>query len=170
MKEVENILSSHFKRKIEVESSEQLSEAKRRNQLLRIYIKDPKDKIPTSVILKKTVIRENRDFELERFARDFAGLKFLSMIPNLSGFVPTFYGGNIAQHFMLLEDLGDIHHSLVDSLTGDDEKKAEAALHRFVISVAKLHAGTFHSTEKYWQIYQETSLKPRSWQVDLQEE
>jgi hypothetical protein len=170
MKEVENILSSHFKRKIEIESSRQLSEPERRNQVLRLYIKNPIDKIPASVILKKTVIRENKDFELERFASDFAGLKFLSTMPNLSGFVPAFYGGNVSQHFMLLEDLGETHQSLVDSLIGGDEKRAEAALHRFVISLSKLHANTFHHTEKYLQIYRETSPKPRSWQVDLKEE
>ncbi|MEZ4737122.1 MAG: hypothetical protein R3E79_59340 [Caldilineaceae bacterium] len=51
-------------------------------------------------------------WDTQRFFRDWAGAEFLSTLPGDPHHGPRFYGGDRGLGFIILEDLGDEHHSL----------------------------------------------------------
>lgn len=63
--------------------------------------------------------------------------------------IPKFLGENQKFRFILLEDLGDTHISLVDSLTKSDPDKAIAALKRFTKSLAHFHMSSYGRLGEY---------------------
>lgn len=68
----------------------------------------------------------------------------------------------------MLEDLGEQHVSLLNSLTGDDETQAIASLQRFMKSFGQLHgAGYEAKTDRYFEILRKLNPKATSWQEDL---
>lgn len=136
-----------------IKSIDTLSDPERRNLVLRIHVVSPNKLLPETLILKQTYVAgpdEDQEDTLARFAHDWVGLEFLTAVG--SRVAPRFYGGSEALKFVLLEDLGQPHVSLVDSLTTGDLEKAIAALHRFMNSLAKMHGESFGHTEKYVEI------------------
>lgn len=90
-KEVEVLLSTHFDRDILITSVVQLSLPDRRNLLLRLYTNTE----PQSLIFKQTLHEKSSEDDQEafgRFARDWAGLEFLSEVKSNELLVPRFYG------------------------------------------------------------------------------
>lgn len=148
------LLSAHFKCPITFSSSTVLSEPDRRNLILRLFIADPAEGIPATVILKKTAIEskgETEQEQLSRFAHDWAGIEFLSAIG--SHHAPYFYAGNFEHLFILIEDLGIEHPSLVGPLTRkhspENAQVAEVALATYTRRVAQMHADTFGKTDQF---------------------
>ncbi|MEI8124465.1 MAG: hypothetical protein WCG42_01770 [Parachlamydiaceae bacterium] len=171
LKEVVDILSNRFNTQIQVGTIIQLSEQERRNLILRINIQSPSAGVPKSIILKQALPAKLSDDSNKisgRFARDWAGLEFLSMLKTGVPPVPKFYGGSLEHGFILIEDLGENHISLVDSLTGDNPKEAEIALLRFMIDLGKLHASSYGKTEDYSKILKKVNPSAESWQDNLQ--
>ncbi|MBX9744549.1 MAG: ecdysteroid 22-kinase family protein, partial [Chlamydiales bacterium] len=80
---------------------------------------------------------------------------------------PRFYGDSIKYRFVLLEDLGEQHFSLVDSLTGDNEPQAKTALNRFMKCLGQFHATGYGKTKAYFEILKKLTLEAPSWQEDL---
>lgn len=162
LKEITNVLSIKFEQDVQIESIVQLSEPERRNRILRVILQS-KDGIPHSLIFKQALsgnIAEN-ERDLERFSRDYAGLAFLdSLSKQVDSTTPHFYGGSLKYRFVLLEDLGENHISLVDSLTGDNPERARAALCRFVTCLGKFHADSYGNTDQYIQILK--SINPNA--------
>lgn len=159
---------THFAGKHAISSVQLLSEPDRRNGVLRIHLSGSEESIPNSVILKQSVpeLSDADDEEAyARFARDWAGLEFLSMIPQPAHNVPKFYGANKEYRFIVIEDLGDKHISLVDSLTIPDKTKAIASLTRFMKALGSYHASTFGHTDLY-----EKKLKQINPQADSRAE
>ena len=156
VQEAADILSKHFDSIIQVHSVVQLSEPQRRNLLLRIHLQSPNTHVPKSVILKQTLSQDSSEQEDDqifgRFARDWASLEFFSRMNIEHPITPQFYGGNSNHRFILIEDLGENHVSLVDSLTGDNKDLAKEALLRFVKCLGKLHAYGYGKTEAYFKI------------------
>lgn len=169
IKDAIDILSKHFNATIQAQSIVQLSEPQRRNLLLRIYLQSPHTEVPSSVILKQTLSQDSSKQEDDqifgRFARDWAGLEFLSSLEAEHPITPQFYGGSIRHRFILIEDLGEHHISLVDSLTGRDQTLAKRALLRFVKCLGQLHANGYGKTNKYLE-----SLKKIRPEAESQEE
>ncbi|KTD52888.1 GNAT family N-acetyltransferase [Legionella quateirensis] len=152
LREVKNILQTRFETELNIESIDFLSEPERRNSVLRITLERTKNGVPDSIILKQSLPEQSDADDKEadaRFARDWASLEFLSSIPQPAHNVPKFYGASKQQRFILIEDLGQQHVSLVDSLTAPDQKKAIAALTRFMKALGSFHATTFGHTEHY---------------------
>jgi hypothetical protein len=165
-KEVEVLLSTHFDRDILITSVVQLSLPDRRNLLLRLYTNTE----PQSLIFKQTLHEKSSEDDQEafgRFARDWAGLEFLSEVKSNELLVPRFYGGSLKHRFVLLEDLGESHVSLVDSLTGNDETQAIAALRRFMRCLGQFHGAGYGKTDRYFEILRKLTSKVPSWQEDL---
>src|SRR5436853_7310447 len=89
------LMSEYFQQSIHFSKVIQLSEPDRRNVLLRLLIDNPTTKMPQSLVLKitatdrKTFDAESADEseteQLSRFARDWAGLEFLSQIGSSHG-------------------------------------------------------------------------------------
>ncbi|MBP6951637.1 MAG: phosphotransferase [Alphaproteobacteria bacterium] len=164
-----DILSEKFKKPLKIKSVVQLSELERRNSLLRIYLQNPEKRMPNSLIFKQTCVEpsETEKDAFARFVRDWAGLEFLSQVKAKKLLAPRFYGGSIKYRFVLLEDLGEQHISLVDSLTGDNEPQAKAALHRFMKCLGQFHATGYGKTEAYFEILKKLTSEASSWQEDL---
>ena len=169
LQEMIDILSQKFKKSLKIKSVAQLSESDRRNSLLRIHLQNSEKEIPNSLIFKQTCLEpsETEKEALGRFVRDWAGLEFLSQVESKELLAPRFYGGSLKYRFVLLEDLGEHHVSLVDSLTGDDEPQAKAALHRFMKCLGQFHATGYGKTETYFEILRKLNSDIPSWQEDL---
>ena len=162
--EAAKLISHHFQKPIHFSEIVQLSEPDARNIVLRLLIDKPTTDMPKSLILKKTSINQkifdtssNDETEVEkmsRFAREWAGLEFLTAIG--STHAPHFYAGSLEHKFILTEDLGSNHPSLVGPLTRISSKeniqKAEAALSAYASRVGKMHADTFGMADKYMSI------------------
>lgn len=124
-----------------------ISEEERRNRLLRVGVENPPAGLPASLIIKQVVAKAyNPDqidsWDTQRFFRDWAGAEFLSNLPSEPGHGPRFYGGDRELGFIILEDLGKGHHSLVEPLLEGDAASAEAALIRYMTRLGKMHADT----------------------------
>ncbi|BCZ97761.1 GNAT family N-acetyltransferase [Legionella pneumophila serogroup 1] len=144
------ILSEHFDSQIEIDSIAFLSDPERRNIVLRLGLVHSSKTIPNTVILKQSLPEKENDQEAyARFARDWAGLEFASKIPQRTHNTPLFYGGEKKHRFILIEDLGVKHVSLVDSLTLPNQDKAIRALSRFMKALGSFHAAGAGHTELY---------------------
>lgn len=167
LQEIIHKLSDSFGPKIKIKSIVQLTQPGRRNVLLRIMLESQNNDVPKSVILKQAFSEEfshdNKAFG--RFARDWAGLAFLSSLKTEIQIAPRFYGGSIDHHFILLEDLGEKHVSLIDSLTFGNADLATNALRRFMRCLAELHASSYGKTGDYLKLLH--GLNPEASQDDL---
>ncbi|MHA3089605.1 GNAT family N-acetyltransferase [Legionella pneumophila] len=144
------LLSEHFNTKIEIDFVAFLSDPERRNIVLRLGLMHYSKTIPKTVILKQSLPEKENDQEAyARFARDWAGLEFASKIPQRTHYTPLFYGGEKEHRFILIEDLGVRHVSLVDSLTLPNRDKAILALSRFMKALGSFHAAGAGHTQLY---------------------
>lgn len=156
IQEVQEILTINFQTEIKVKSVEHLSEETRRNLVLRIYLEATSNKIPKTIIFKQSLIEkslsEDDKLALGRFARDWAGLEFISSFDTQGDIAPRFYGGSIKSRFILLEDLGNHLSSLVDPLMSNDKSAAVAAINRYMVAMAKFHRNSHQHIHHYQPI------------------
>jgi hypothetical protein len=148
---VTKALEDCFGHEVKINDVQILSEADRRNRIARLFLSTGNNEM-RSVIFKQSLsdkTQETTDEDiLARFARDFAGLKFLNG-SDINHSIPKFLGANQKFRFILLEDLGNTHISLVDSLTKSDPDKAIAALKRFTKSLAHFHMASYGRLGEY---------------------
>lgn len=142
-----------------IESAIYLSQPDRRNVLMRITLQSESDSAPKSIIFKQSLVidpdtdkKEDEMGAYARFSRDWAGLEFMSTLSQSAHSVPRFFGGDKEDRFILIEDLGFKHVSLVDSLTFSDRDKAILALERFMKALGAFHAASFGHVEEYEKI------------------
>jgi hypothetical protein len=148
-------LEQRFATKLDILAVEFLSEPERRNIVLRLRIKGLTKTIPSSIILKQSLTEKSSASDKDayaRFARDWAGLEFVTTISQNTHNVPRFYGGNKKYRFILIEDLGSKHISLVDSLTQPCSDVAILALTRFMKALGSFHAASFGHSPLYEKI------------------
>ncbi len=158
----EQLLSNRFSCPIRLGSVERLSEAGRRNLLLRCAIVEVTDPLPSSIILKKVEteaydLNNPESWDNQRFFSDWAGAEFLSLVSREARHSPRFYGGDRRLGFILLEDLGRQHHSLVEPLLQADTARAEKALLTFVTRLGQMHADSLGQATLFEQILQAIS-------------
>lgn len=164
------LLERHFNAKLNLCSVNFLSEAERRNVIARLSFNHSNNKLPRSIILKQSLPDKlDKDFDtaIARFSKDWAGLEFLSTLKNSALNVPKFYGGSKKHRFILIEDLGEEHISLVDSLTLPSKKNAIAALERFMTTLGKFHAVSFSHTNHFQKIIKKIDSNYQDLQIDL---
>ncbi len=170
--EAAKTLEKRFSTKISIGSARFLSLPDRRNALIRISLDSPSDVSPKSVIIKQS-LPEKSDTDgkeaLSRFVGDWAGLEFLSDLASKTHCTPHFYGGHQEHRFILLEDLGDIHLSLVDALTGADKTYVEASLKRYATSIGALHGMAYRHISDYQTILKKLNPNASIWQDDLKD-
>lgn len=147
------LMTDYFQKSLHFSKVIQLSEPDRRNLILRLIIDQPTTGMPETLILKKTVtekgVFDNKEGETEaeqlsRFAHDWAGLEFLTQIGGHHA--PQFYAGSLEQKFIVIEDLGLSHPSLVGPLTRSNtlsnQEDAHRALASYMHRLGKMHADT----------------------------
>lgn len=151
----ETLLKNVFLVDCNIKSADLLSESDRRNVIIRLFLESISSIVPSSVILKQSLRDEDDEDDQDayaRFARDWSGLEFLSRFEDYGHVIPKFYGGNQALRFILQEDLGTKHVSLVDALTVQNKKEAIAALSRFMRALGGMHAASFGHLDEYQKI------------------
>lgn len=150
-----DILRERFKpAEIDIVSAKFLSEPERRNVLMRIKLTSNSAQVPESVILKQVLPQKGDADDKQadaRFARDWSGLEFASRVQQyeLTQNTPVFYGSDAEDRFILIEDLGKKHVSLVDSLLVANRDKAVSALERYMKALGSFHAKTFGRSDEY---------------------
>lgn len=157
------LMSVYFHKPIHFSKVIQVSEPERRNVILRLLIDNPTTEMPRSLIFKKTVTETNKfasashETEIEqlsRFAHDWAGIEFLTQIGN--NHCPHFYAGSLEYKFILIEDLGPLHPSLVGPLTRSSSvvhlRDAKSALISYVRRLGKMHADTVGKYDQFTSI------------------
>lgn len=159
-KEAQTLLEGSFGPSVEVTGAQTLSEDARRNRLLRLELAG--DSVPNSVILKQAAPMEAADeprqrWDANRFASDWAGVQFLSELG--TDHAPKFYGGSLTKRFVLLEDLGSEHLSLVEPLLQGGPDTATVALEQYATRLGRMHADTFGRSEVYAKIL--NAVEPR---------
>lgn len=158
----ERLLSNRFSCPIQLGSVERLSEAGRRNLLLRCAIVEVTDPIPSSIIIKKVETEaydpnDPESWDNQRFFSDWAGAEFVSLVSGEARHSPRFYGGDRRLGFILLEDMGRQHRSLVEPLLQEDATRAEKALLTFVTRLGQMHADSLGQATLFEQILQALS-------------
>lgn len=148
---VNKALEDCFGHEVKINDIQILSEADRRNRIARLFLSAGNNEM-RSVIFKQSLSDKSQDTTdediLARFARDFAGLKFLNG-SDINHSIPKFLGASQSFRFILLEDLGNTHISLVDSLTKSDPGQALEALKRFTKSLAHFHMASYERLGEY---------------------
>lgn len=168
-----DILRNQFKADdINIVNVVYLSEPERRNVLMRIYLSSGSELVPKSLILKQVLpqAQDTDDQQADaRFARDWAGLEFTSRISKNTSVhtTPIFYGSDVTDRFILIEDLGQQHVSLVDSLTGPNKDNAVRALERYMKTLGEFHATSFGQTNEYTEVLETINKNATSSEQDL---
>lgn len=157
---------------VAIDSVEFLSEPTRRNVLLRISLKSTSESVPKSVIFKQSLpeltAADDKNV-VARFFRDWAGSEFSSIMQQRDNAhnVPAFYGSDKEHRFILIEDLGSPHVSLVDSLALPDRDNAISALERYMKALGSFNAASFKQTDRYEALLKEINEKATTPQEDL---
>ena len=165
LKEIQNILSPKFETETKIKSTVTLSEESRRNLVLRIYLENSTDDIPNTVIFKQSLVDSasiDQDV-LARFARDWSGLEFISSFDSENAIAPKFYGGSVGSMFILIEDLGADHLSLVDPLMSNDLQAAKSALNRYMKVMARFHGLGYQNIKNYNRMLKKIHPSADSW-------
>lgn len=165
----EQILSAANKQ-IKIDKIERLTEKGRRNLLLRCFTK-PINNLPSSFIIKKVETQnynpDNIDWNTRRFFNDWIGTQFLNRISNIQH-SPDIYGGDRDLGFIVIEDV--LHrNSLVESLLGDDQDRAEWALLEYATCLGQLHIDTIGKQAEFQELYNQVSpnMKPAKASVNI---
>jgi hypothetical protein len=170
LQKITYILQDYFADEVQIDRFDFLSEPNRRNKVVRLFLHSTSSSIPRSLILKQSLAEES-DFDDEeayaRYARDWAGLEFVSTVQKNAHHVPRFYGGNQEYRMILIEDLGEQHISLVDSLTIRNREKAISALSRFMKALGSFHANSYGCTEQYEAILRRINTNAETLQEEL---
>lgn len=171
---LEATLLSHEKTSVTVTKVQQISKEGRRNLLLRVTLTHPNDScvLPKTMIAKRVVPRKSKQadddavvetsrfnpddvksFDTLRFFGDWAGAEFLHKMGFASA--PRFYGGHRAMGFILLQDLGNDHGTMVEPLLKQfhfHRSHAEAVLLKFAVQLGQMHAKTLGKTEEFQKL------------------
>ncbi|MEM7128374.1 MAG: phosphotransferase [Chloroflexota bacterium] len=155
----ERLLSAQCRESIQITDVQQISEPERRNLLLRLTLA-PNTSLPTHLIVKQVVATlYNPDalesWDTQRFYCDWLGAQFLSELPNNPNHGPRFFGGHRVQGFIILEDLGSNHQSLVEPLLEGDASTATAVLIQFAQRLGQMHADTLGMDNEFTKLRQE---------------
>jgi len=159
----EETLSVHSEQPLQIVDVQQISEPGRRNLLLRITLAPNESSLPQQLIIKQVVTKKYDPDDLasddtQRFYCDWAGAQFLSELLGDAALSPRFYGGHRGLGFIILEDLGSDHQSLVQPLLEGDATTAETVLLQFAELLGQMHAGTVGKHAEFAKI--QTTLHP----------
>jgi hypothetical protein len=133
-----------------------------RRTLQRATVLDGPSGMPATVILKR--IHGEDPFDPEdvrpiggsrgdgtvawRLIGEWTGTQFLGSLPHEPPLSPRCYGGDRAEGFVVLEDLG-AGARILDLLLGDDPFRAEAALLSYATVLGRIHALTMGREAEY---------------------
>ncbi len=172
LEEAAKILEKRFRTPIAINSAVYLSRPGRHNVLMRITLDHSSKLLPTSIILKQSLPEKSDTSDKEafdRFARDWAGLEFLSSLNTKTQLAPQFYGGSKKYRFVLMEDLGSIENSLIDSLMSNDPNRAETALKGYMKVVGMFHGAASAFTKEYLAVLRKINPDALVWQDNFED-
>ena len=160
-KTIERLLTDYHQTPVVLERSTLLTNPARRNRIWRCHLKASAAHVPETVIIKQVkpdgyAPADPASWDTSRFFRDWAGAQFLSAFMREEGHGPAFYGGDVEQGFIVLEDMGE-HMSLVAPLLEGDAASANHALLAFARRLGRMHASSVGKEEFYREIQRQIS-------------
>jgi len=160
IKRAKQLLSDTLGRSIQLGDTEVLSDADRRNTLLRC--RNLSGEAPATFIIKQVVAEKWNPNDMEswhtqRFFKDWAGARFMSDLGIEPACSPRYFCGDRDLGFFVMEDLGT-PRTLVDPLLNETAADAEAALIAFSAVLGRLHSASAGKAELYRKIHNELSL------------
>jgi thiamine kinase-like enzyme len=170
LEEAAKVLEKRFRTQVTIGSAVYLSAPDRHNVLVRITLNHHSKDLPASIILKQSLPEKSDTGDRQafgRFARDWAGLEFLSNLHTQNSLSPLFYSGSKKYRFVLMEDLGSRHSNLIDSLMSNDKKGAEVSLKRYMKVIGKFHSAASSNTREYLSILRRINPDALIWQDDF---
>lgn len=164
LQQVISILSNKFELDIKIKSIKILANKDRRNLVARLSLVNNFSKSPKTIIFKQSKIDKSSKNDLDRFARDWAGLEFSNNLETPTLISPQFYGASKKYRFILIEDLGYMNKTLVDFLMGNDLTIAKHSLERYMTILAKFHGYGHNNIDKYNIELQKINPAADTWQ------
>ena len=146
------LLAETYGPDLKVTETVQLTEDDRHNHVHRLHLQFDSESAPATAILKYVPAAE--DAALDRFVTEWVGTAFASRV---AGIGPAYYGGDLTQRFVLMEDLGESSASLVEPLLGEVPAAAHNALEQHAALLGRLHAETAGQGSDYDQLHAELS-------------
>jgi len=152
----ESILAQYHESSVGIENPALLTDPRRRNRIWRCNLRSSAPSVPETAIIKQVNPDGYDPANPEsnatwRLFNDWAGAQFLSQVASKDPHAPAFYGGNLEQGFVILEDLGE-HSSLVEQLLGTDADSATEALIALASRLGRMHASTMGKKEEFFHI------------------
>lgn len=96
------------------------------------------------------VVKRNQGDDARGFT-DWASLAFLSTLPEAAGVAPSFYGGDVQERLIVMEDLGGAV-SLADLLDDGGATTVATTLEKLVVTMARLVIATSGREETFEKI------------------
>jgi hypothetical protein len=159
----EQVLIDALGRSIRLGDTEVLSDADRRNTLLRC--RNLSSEMPETFIIKQVVAEswkpdDNESWDTQRFFKDWAGAQFLSELEVDPPCSPRCFGGDRELGMFVTEDLGN-PRTLVEPLLNETAEAAEQALLAYSASLGRLHSATAGRSQQYADLHARLSGRAR---------
>lgn len=137
------ILATHGYGDINLGRPERLSNELRRNLLVRCsdLNDDSSSYIIKQIQADQYDAADHGSWDVRRFVSDWAGVAFLNAISTPQPLAPRFYGGDLQNGFIILEDLGP-PHDLVKPLLEGGAAAALDVLLTLATQLGRLHGAT----------------------------
>lgn len=116
-----------------------------RSQVYRWTVQTTSTHQPTSVIIKQPVPPHGT---VELLLNDWAGLQFLSQLPEAQSLAPQLYVGNRESGLVVLEDLGKVTQ-LNDLLLSGNREDATNGLVALAATLGRMHAASIGHQESF---------------------
>jgi hypothetical protein len=140
-------------------------QASGRSNLFRFEILHGPSEAPRSVIVKRAIVPMRERFDpraphgpSRALFNEWAGLEFLSSLPDAQGLAPRWEGGDLDLGLVVMEDIGDCPR-LDHMLLGTEAPAAQAALVRMAAALGRMHGLTANRGGDYERL--RSSLGPR---------
>ena len=159
----EHLLTRCHQSTVAIARTTLLTDPERRNRIWRWRCQlHATDRLVPKTVIIKQVRPEGYDpsspqaWDTGRFFNDWAGARFLTECAPDEGHGPAFFGGDVQQGFIILEDMGE-HTSLVEPLLQGDATSASEALIAFARRLGRMHACSVGKEAQYREIQRQIS-------------
>ena len=150
----EDVLKKRFGGSTRLQFRRQMGHEKTRNCLLWCDVLDGPLGAPERIVIKRSNAGGGAGWD------DLAGVRFLNDIDFMPPIAPEFYGGDVDEELVILEDLSDHRGLLRDILNGNDPLLAEKVLVAYMKAMGQLHAATTGKRAQYEGVCASIGLMP----------
>jgi hypothetical protein len=166
VQQAERVLGDTLRAEVRLKEPERLTDEGRRNLLLRCAVETTREAAPAKIVIKRARQEEYRPDDPDSWAtqglfRDWAGLQFLQEAGVSETGCPRFYGGDRANGFVVMDDLGS-GEDLANRLLHGSAESAEEGLLLLASVLGRMHGATVGREDDYLRIRTALSASDKS--------